>query len=118
MYVTGGKIVKAETAYEEEMKMTPRKVWKMARKYRAYHTHIKVFKTRRRFLRTCTHEIGVKLCKKENVGKNTPSNEIATHFNTGTYHNHFVFMFINMFTSKKFNCQQRVHIIMFRILSR
>ena len=29
---------------------------------------------------------------------------VATHFNTGTYHNHFVVNSVNMFTGKKFNC--------------
>ncbi len=30
--------------------------------------------------------------------------EVATHFNTGTYHNHFIVNSVNMFTGKKFNC--------------
>lgn len=31
---------------------------------------------------------------------------VATHFNTGTYHNHFVVNSVNMFTGKKFNCNK------------
>jgi len=31
---------------------------------------------------------------------------VATHFNTGTYHNHFVVCSVNMFTGKKFNCNK------------
>ena len=31
---------------------------------------------------------------------------IATHFNIGTYHNHFVVNSVNMFTGKKFNCNK------------
>jgi len=31
---------------------------------------------------------------------------VATHFNTGTYHNHFVVKSVNMFTGKKFNCNK------------
>ena len=31
---------------------------------------------------------------------------VATHFNTGTYHNHLVINSVNMFTGKKFNCNK------------
>ena len=31
---------------------------------------------------------------------------VATHLNTGTYHNHFVINSVNMFTGEKFNCNK------------
>lgn len=31
---------------------------------------------------------------------------VATHLNTGTYHNHFVINSVNMFTGKKFDCNK------------
>lgn len=31
---------------------------------------------------------------------------VATHFNTGTYHNHFVINAVNMWDGKKFNCNE------------
>ena len=31
---------------------------------------------------------------------------VATHLNTGTYHNHFVICSVNMFTGEKFNCNK------------
>ena len=31
---------------------------------------------------------------------------VATHLDTGTYHNHFVVNSVNMFTGKKFNCNK------------
>ena len=31
---------------------------------------------------------------------------VATHFNTGTYHNHLVINSVNMWNGKKFNCNE------------
>lgn len=34
---------------------------------------------------------------------------VATHLDTGTYHNHFVVNSVNMFTGKKFNCNKEAY---------
>lgn len=49
------------------------------------------------------HEIGVKLAKEMWSEYQVL---VATHFNTGTYHNHFVINSVNMFTGKKFDCNK------------
>ena len=49
------------------------------------------------------HKIGVELAEKM---WNEHQVIVATHFNTGTYHNHFVVNSVNMFTGKKFNCNK------------
>ena len=49
------------------------------------------------------HKIGVELAEKM-----FPEHQVlvATHLNTGTYHNHFVINSVNMFTGKKFDCNK------------
>ena len=49
------------------------------------------------------HKIGVELAEQM-----FPEHQVlvATHLNTGTYHNHFVINSVNMFTGKKFNCNK------------
>ena len=49
------------------------------------------------------HKIGVELAEKMWSEHQVI---VATHFNTGTYHNHFVVNSVNMFTGKKFNCNK------------
>ncbi len=49
------------------------------------------------------HQIGVKLAEKM---WNEYQVVVATHLDTGTYHNHFVVNSVNMFTGKKFNCNK------------
>lgn len=49
------------------------------------------------------HKIGVELAEKMWSEYQVV---VATHFNTGTYHNHFVINSVNMFTGKKFNCNK------------
>lgn len=49
------------------------------------------------------HEIGVKLAKEMWSEYQVL---VATHFNTGTYHNHFVINSVNMFIGKKFDCNK------------
>ena len=34
---------------------------------------------------------------------------VATHFNTGTYHNHFVVNAVNMWDGRKFDCSKRAY---------
>lgn len=98
MYVTGVNC-KAETAYEE-MKMTQEKFGKCTGNI-AYHAY-QSFKTGE-VSPELAHEIGVKLARKMWTEHQVL---VATHFNTGTYHNHFVVCSVNMFTGKKFNCNK------------
>ncbi len=52
------------------------------------------------------HKIGVQLAKEMWEGHQVL---VATHLNTGTYHNHFVVNSVNMFTGKKFNCNKKAY---------
>ena len=108
MYVTGVNC-KAETAYEE-MKMTQEKFGKCTGNI-AYHAY-QSFKTGE-VSPELAHEIGVKLARKMWAEHQVL---VATHFNTGTYHNHFVVCSVNMFTGKKFNCNKGAY-YRFRVLS-
>jgi len=98
MYVTGVNCNR-ETA-SEEMKMTQEKFGKCTGNV-AYHAY-QSFKTGE-VSPELAHEIGVKLARKM-WGEYQVL--VATHFNTGTYHNHFVVCSVNMFTGKKFNCNK------------
>lgn len=49
------------------------------------------------------HKIGVELAEKMFSEHQVL---VATHLNTGTYHNHFVINSVNMFTGKKFDCNK------------
>ena len=98
MYVTGVNCNR-ETAYEEMIA-----VQKRFDKYTgnvAYHAY-QSFKTGE-VLPELAHKIGVEL-----ANQMWPEHQVivATHFNTGTYHNHFVVNSVNMFTGKKFNCNK------------
>ena len=98
MYVTGVNC-KTETAYEE--------MWAVQNRFDkctgnvAYHAY-QSFKTGE-VLPELAHKIGVKLAEKIWSEYQVV---VATHFNIGTYHNHFVVNSVNMFTGKKFNCNK------------
>ena len=98
MYVTGVNCNR-ETAFEE-MKRTQKQFGKCTGNI-AYHAY-QSFKTGE-VSPEMAHEIGVKLARKM-WGEHQVI--VATHFNTGTYHNHFVVNSVNMFTGKKFNCNK------------
>ena len=98
MYVTGIKC-KAETAYEEMMLVQNR--FDKCTGNVAYHAY-QSFKTGE-VSPELAHKIGVKLAEKMWREYQVV---VATHFNTGTYHNHFVVNSVNMFTGKKFNCNK------------
>ncbi len=98
MYVTGVNCNR-ETAFEE-MKMTQEKFGKCTGNI-AYHAY-QSFKTGE-VSPELAHEIGVKLARKMWAEHQVL---VATHFNTGTYHNHFVVCSVNMFTGQKFNCNK------------
>lgn len=98
MYVTGVNC-KTETAYEE--------MWAVQNRFDkttgnvAYHAY-QSFKTGE-VSPELAHKIGVELAEKM---WSEYQIVVATHFNTGTYHNHFVVNSVNMFTGKKFNCNK------------
>ena len=68
----------------------------------AYHAY-QSFKTDEVTPELC-HQIGVELARKMWGGEYQVL--VATHFNTGTYHNHFVVNAVNMWDGKKFNCNE------------
>ena len=98
MYVTGVNC-KRETAYEEMIEVQKR--FDKCTGNIAYHAY-QSFKTGE-VTPEVAHEIGVKLAQKM-WGEHQVV--VATHFNTGTYHNHFVVNSVNMFTGKKFDCNK------------
>ena len=98
MYVTGVNC-KRETAYEEMIAVQKR--FDKTTGNIAYHAY-QSFKTGE-VSPEIAHEIGVKLAEKMWTEHQVL---VATHFNTGTYHNHFVINSVNMFTGKKFNCNK------------
>ena len=98
MYVTGVNC-KRETAYEEMMKVQKR--FDKCTGNIAYHAY-QSFKTGE-VSPELAHKIGVELAEKMWSEYQVL---VATHFNTGTYHNHFVINSVNMFTGKKFNCNK------------
>lgn len=68
----------------------------------AYHAY-QSFKTDEVTPELC-HQIGVELARK--MWGDGYQVLVATHFNTGTYHNHFVVKAVNMWDGKKFNCNE------------
>lgn len=98
MYVTGINC-NEKTAFEE-MSYTQKKYDKCDGNV-AYHAY-QSFKTGE-VSPELAHKIGVELAQKM-WGEYQVV--VATHFNTGTYHNHFVVCSVNMFTGKKFNCNK------------
>ena len=98
MYVTGVNC-EAKTAYEEMTTVQNR--FDKTTGNVAYHAY-QSFKTGE-VSPELAHKIGVELAEKMWSEYQVI---VATHFNTGTYHNHFVVNSVNMFTGKKFNCNK------------
>lgn len=98
MYVTGVNCNR-ETAYEEMMAVQKR--FDKCTGNIAYHAY-QSFKTGE-VSPEMAHKIGVELARKMWAEHQVI---VATHFNTGTYHNHFVINSVNMVTGKKFNCNK------------
>lgn len=98
IYVTGVNC-DSKTAYEE-MNFVQKKFDKCTGNI-AYHAY-QSFKTGE-VSPELAHKIGVELAKEMWSEYQVV---VATHFNTGTYHNHFVVNSVNMFTGKKFNCNK------------
>ena len=68
----------------------------------AYHAY-QSFKTGEVTPELC-HQLGVELAKK--MWGDQYQVLVATHFNTGTYHNHFVVNAVGLWDGKKFNCNE------------
>lgn len=98
MYVTGVNCNR-ETALEEMIE-TQKRFDKITGNI-AYHAY-QSFKTGE-VSPELAHKIGVELAEKMWSEYQVV---VATHFNTGTYHNHFVVNSVNMFTGKKFDCNK------------
>ena len=98
MFVTGVNC-NTETAFEEMM-LTEKRFDKTTGNV-AYHAY-QSFKTGE-VTPELAHKIGVELAEKMWSEHQVL---VATHLNTGTYHNHFVICSVNMFTGEKFNCNK------------
>lgn len=98
MYVTGVNC-NAQTAYEEMITVQNR--FDKTTGNVAYHAY-QSFKTGEATTELA-HKIGVELAEKMWSEYQVV---VATHLDTGTYHNHFVVNSVNMFTGKKFNCNK------------
>lgn len=99
MYVTGVNCT-AETAFDE-MKAVQERFDKTVGNV-AYHAY-QSFKTGE-VTPQLAHKLGVELAKR--MWGDQYQVLVATHFNTGTYHNHLVVNSVNMWNGKKFNCNE------------
>ena len=98
MYVTGVNC-KFKTAYEEMTTIQNR--FDKRTGNIAYHAY-QSFKTGE-VSPELAHKIGVELAQRMWSEHQVI---VATHFNTGTYHNHFVVNSVNIFNGKKFDCNK------------
>lgn len=101
-YVTGVNC-NAETAFDEMISVQKR--YNKCTGNVAYHAY-QSFKTGEVTPEQC-HRIGVELAK--NMWGTDHQVLVATHFNTGTYHNHFVINSVNMWNGKKFDCNKKAY---------
>ncbi len=92
---------KAETAFEE-MRDVQERFGKTGCNV-AYHAY-QSFKTGEVTAEQC-HRLGVELARKMWGDKYQVL--VTTHFNTGTYHNHFVLNAVGMWDGKKYDCCKR-----------
>lgn len=101
-FVTGVNC-NTDTAYEE-MKNVQVHFGKTSGNV-AYHAY-QSFKTGEVTPEQC-HRLGVELAKQ--MWGTDYQVLVATHFNTVTYHNHFVINSVNMWNGKKFNCNKKAY---------
>lgn len=99
MYVTGVNC-RADTAFQEMIAVQER--FDKTTGNVAYHAY-QSFKTGEVTPELC-HRLGVKLAEK--MWGDRYQVLVATHFNTGTYHNHFVVNPVDIWSGKKFNCNK------------
>lgn len=102
MFVTGVNCG-ADTAYEE-MAAVQNRFGKTGGNV-AYHAY-QSFKTGEVTPELC-HRLGVELAQK--MWGDGYQVLVATHFNTGTYHNHFVVNSVGLWDGKKFDCGKRAY---------
>ena len=98
-FVTGVNC-NADTAFEEMLAVQER-FGKTGRNV-AYHAY-QSFKTGEVTPELC-HQLGVELARR--MWGSDHQVLVATHMNTATLHNHFVVNAVNMWTGKKFNCNE------------
>lgn len=99
LFVTGVNC-SADTAFQEMVAVQER--FDKTTGNVAYHAY-QSFKTGEISPELC-HQLGVELAKK--MWGDQHQVLVATHFNTGTYHNHFVVNAVNLWNGKKFNCNK------------
>lgn len=99
MYVTGVNC-SADTAFSEMVSVQER--FDKTTGNVAYHAY-QSFKTGE-VTPELAHKLGVELAKR--MWGDEYQVLVATHFNTGTYHNHLVINSVNMWSGKKFNCNE------------
>ncbi len=99
MYVTGVNC-SADTAFSEMISVQER--FDKTTGNVAYHAY-QSFKTGE-VTPELAHKLGVELAKR--MWGVEYQVLVATHFNTGTYHNHLVINSVNMWSGKKFNCNE------------
>lgn len=109
-YAVTGVNCKAETAYEE-MRDVQERFGKTGGKNVAYHAY-QSFKTGEVAAEQC-HRLGVELARKMWGDKFQVL--VATHFNTGTFHNHFVLNAVGMWDGRKYDCSKREYYRMRRL---
>ena len=102
VYVTGVNC-RRDTAFEE-MKAIQKRFGKTTGNV-AYHAY-QSFKRGEVSPEMC-HKIGVQLAEK--MWGDDYQVLVATHFNTGTYHNHFVVNAVGLWDGKKFNCNKKAY---------
>ncbi len=99
MYVTGVNC-STDTAFSEMISVQER--FDKTTGNVAYHAY-QSFKTGE-VTPQLAHKLGVELAKR--MWGDEYQVLVATHFNTGTYHNHLVINSVNMWNGKKFNCNE------------
>lgn len=99
MYVTGVNC-SANTAFSEMISVQER--FDKTTGNVAYHAY-QSFKTGE-VTPELAHKLGVELAKR--MWGDEYQVLVATHFNTGTYHNHLVINSVNIWNGKKFNCNE------------
>lgn len=102
-YFVTGVNCNADTAFEEMYAVQER--FNKVNGNVAYYAY-QSFKTGEVTPEQC-HRIGVQLAK-EMWGTDYQV-LVATHFNTGTYHNHFVINSVNMWNGRKFDCNKKAY---------
>lgn len=108
-YAVTGVNCKAETAFEEMRAVQER--FGKTRGNVAYHAY-QSFKTGEVTAEQC-HRLGIELARKMWGDKYQVL--VATHFNTGTYHNHLVLNAVGMWDGKKYDCCKREYYRMRRL---